>query len=68
MFLYTPVPYEAVFPEKIQHKNTIAAGDGLLEEQGGTVSRLISTNPSDYLNPAFMPGEPIPQPDKPTVK
>lgn len=61
MILYTIVPYENIFPSKPDTKTEyIQAEHGFIEvekgQKGTTIKRLISTLPSDYLNPKFTPG------------
>jgi hypothetical protein len=72
MFIYSIVPYEQMFPSGGAAQDALqpAAQDpqlscrrvpgGLLEvsrsPQGEFVSRLISTDPRLYLNPAYLPG------------
>lgn len=45
---------------------TLPAGGALLEgrrmPEGFCISRLISTNPADYLNPRYAPGSICPLP------
>ncbi|HEX7057869.1 MAG TPA: YlzJ-like family protein [Bacilli bacterium] len=65
MILYTPVPAEYVFPQKndeqkplqeIQVNGVIMQVEPLSAKQAKIV-RLISPNPSDFLNPRYAPGQ-----------
>ena len=60
MFYYQRMPGEPVYPMQAP-ETELRMVDGRLCEcipgrEGATVSRLISTDPMDYLNPAFAPG------------
>ncbi|UFJ42188.1 YlzJ-like family protein [Brevibacillus humidisoli] len=69
MIIHSVVPLELIFENYEQNGKQklreIALGEGvkmLVEENGeyeGTVVRLISPNPQDYLNPRFAPGQKI---------
>ncbi|OJU12729.1 MAG: hypothetical protein BGN88_03880 [Clostridiales bacterium 43-6] len=61
MFLYTMMPKEYIFneaegtqPETGSYKNCFF--EGTRGAEGFVISRLISTNPADYLNKDFTPG------------
>lgn len=61
--LYTIVPYDDIFSEtdSIANRQEITIGGVIMQfEPGegnlGKISRLISTNPQDYLNPRYQPG------------
>ena len=60
MILWTIAEYENVFPRsKAAEGKTVPLAHGFLElvRQGEqyAVSRLISTDPKDYLNPVYSP-------------
>lgn len=63
MLLYTPLPLELVL-EGYDHyrcyKEIEFAGVKLQVEQldsgRGKITRILSTNPKDFLNPLFQPG------------
>lgn len=69
MIIHTVVPLELIFQNFEQTRNRklreIRLGGGvtmLVEESGpyeGTVVRLISPNPQDYLDPRLAPGQKI---------
>jgi len=63
MILHTIVPYENIFNQEsdTQAPESITVGNGYIEadksEDGRSIRRLISTLPSDYLNPKYSPGQ-----------
>lgn len=61
--LHTILPMEQVFPAPIPQTETRMVNGCLCEcvktGEELCISRLISTNPADFLNPAFAPGTPI---------
>jgi len=62
MILYSIVPYDAVMGGTSLPQNEWIARDGrffeITRQSGGQViSRLFSTDPMDYLDPRFAPGE-----------
>lgn len=67
MIFYTTVPLEVVFEGfdqfKPQYEEIQFEGVKLLVEPQGSyqakIVRLLSTNPYDYLNPRFFPGNMI---------
>ncbi|MCI8441623.1 MAG: hypothetical protein HFG27_03710 [Provencibacterium sp.] len=61
MILHSVAPLSMLLPEQEQPPlETLPAGGALLEgrrtPEGFLVSRLISTNPADYLSARYMPG------------
>ena len=61
MILHTILPMEEIFPQKlpeIQLKRINGCLCECIQGETGrlTVSRLISTDPADYLRPEFFPG------------
>lgn len=61
MFLHTIVPPEQIFPanggEAYEYQNLHnSIVQGVRENGGFTVRRLISTDPAMYLDPRFAPG------------
>ena len=65
--LYTIIPPEVVFAEEFEGEEkrgrettvTIGGVTLLVEPDGfgrGTINRVISTNPEDYLDPRWQPG------------
>lgn len=60
MILWTTVPFECIFPSEAQKSCTMEIEGGILEgvrgEDGFTVSRLISTDPRQYLKEDNAPG------------
>lgn len=61
MLIYSIVPPEYIVEQPTQPKSelvSIAGGylQGVRSPDGLVVQRVISTNPSDYLKPAFSPG------------
>ncbi|HIQ59117.1 MAG TPA: hypothetical protein IAB22_06660 [Candidatus Merdivicinus intestinavium] len=63
MLLYQMLPGEPLFPlEEPQTELRLVNGrlcECIAGAEGRVVSRLISTDPMDYLNPAFAPGSPV---------
>lgn len=48
--IYSVIPYEMIFSdEQKQESRFIQQGNLFLELRQGTVNRIISTNPQDYL-------------------
>ncbi|MGE5550716.1 MAG: YlzJ-like family protein [Bacteroidota bacterium] len=69
MFLYTIVPAEIIFADEEDDGARVPAGEQLVEMAGGvrllvqrdgkggaTVSRLLSTDPQDFLDARWQPG------------
>lgn len=64
MLLYTPIPMEIVL-EGLDKERTYREVqiDGItmiverINDSESKIIKLISTNPSDFLNPAFQPGK-----------
>lgn len=81
MILHSVAPLSLLLPKQEQPPlETLPAGGALLEgrrtPEGFLVSRLISTNPADYLSARYMPGslypllaagEPLNGPDAPAA-
>jgi len=70
MVLYTPIPMEQIFgeeeveDEKKKKRRTIDIGGAFLEvaqvnEEEYEIVRLISSNPSHFLDARFQPGKKI---------
>lgn len=67
MTLYTPYPIEEVLKGQDQEQAPIEEIqlNGLLfqvrrfDQQHAVIERLISSNPQDYLNPKYAPGQVI---------
>lgn len=64
MILYTTEPIERIFPgEEPGELRQMAIAHGFIEaeksDDGYRLRRLISTLPSDYLNPKYFPGQPV---------
>lgn len=66
MILYTMMPQELIFPEDANVWNKIemlnVKGVPVLAEQldeGYRITRILSSNPFDYLNPELAPGNVI---------
>lgn len=66
MILYTTLPEELIFAElenKRQFREVEIGGVKLLVEStsdgGGQIVQVLSTNPGDFLNPDFQPGQPV---------
>ena len=63
MFLYTTQPYDMVFPpqEVGYEKMVFKTRQVFVSEVNGrrVISQLLSTNPKDFLNPDFFPGNEI---------
>lgn len=69
MLIHSIVPYEQMFdtkPLSKQRYEKISGGCLELTQSGKEeyISRIISTNPADYLNPLYAPGSPFPSPSK----
>lgn len=66
MILYTVMPLEAIFQEDEGggYQDLIIGGVQLEVEQTapgrGRITRIISTNPQDYLDPRWQPGTEVP--------
>lgn len=66
MILYTVMPLEAIFQEDEGggYQDLIIEGVQLEVEQTtpgrGRITRIISTNPQDYLDPRWQPGTEVP--------
>jgi hypothetical protein len=60
MILWTTVPFEMIFPSEPSKSCTMEFDGGILEgtrsDEGFTVSRLISTDPKQYLKKENAPG------------
>ncbi|MBQ7875283.1 MAG: hypothetical protein IJ306_09045 [Oscillospiraceae bacterium] len=60
MILWTVEPFDRIFPTELSKTVTMSIASGFLEgsmtPRGFAVSRLISTNPKDYLNSEYSPG------------
>ena len=60
MFLWTIEPMERIFPPKKTDTLTVKDGFRFIEmtkgDSGMEVSRLISTDPRDYLKAEYSPG------------
>ena len=60
MILWTIEPVDRIFPTELSKTVTMSISGGFLEgsisPKGFSVSRLISTNPKDYLNKEYSPG------------
>ena len=58
--LYTIVPLEEIFQaDCTANFETISLENSYLQiDKTGTVQRLISTDPADYLNPSYQPNQP----------
>lgn len=60
MILWTVEPYDRIFPTELSKTVTMSISGGFLEgsmtQKGFSVSRLVSTNPKDYLNKEYSPG------------
>ncbi|MGI5893179.1 MAG: YlzJ-like family protein [Candidatus Merdivicinus sp.] len=67
MILHTILLPEQIFPAKIPETELHTVNGCLCEcisnKEGLCISRLISTNPADFLNPALSPGMPVPHTD-----
>lgn len=67
MILYTPIPSEMIFPEDDSHfakQQTVEIDGGLLVVEPTStdeykIVRLISSDPSLYLNQKYYPGQMI---------
>ena len=64
MLIHSVMPIDALLPEAERPKTvTVPMGtgfaEGILSDGKLTVTRLESTNPSDYLDPAKAPGSVI---------
>lgn len=63
MILYTIVDLQEVFAQPREDLQTEfqPIGHGYLEtvreENGHRITRIISTDPADYLNPGYAPGQ-----------
>lgn len=63
MILYTIMPYEHIYPEDVQSTNMeLVSWKGIplvaeREENRYKVVRILSTDPSDYLNDQVTPGQ-----------
>lgn len=67
MILYTTMPTEMIFPNEADYtKQTVIEMNGIsmvvekTENQEYRVIRLLSTDPNQYLNGSFTPGQTIP--------
>lgn len=61
MVLYTPLSVEEIFPAEVQQYKTISIqGKTVIaqktESEQLQLVQLLSTDPQDYLQPAFSPG------------
>ncbi len=60
MMLWTPEPFDRIFPTDIPETVTMDIGGGYLEGRmspaGFTVSRLVSTDLKKYLKSEYSPG------------
>lgn len=60
MILWTPEPFDRIFPTDIPETVTMDIGGGYLEGRmtpaGFTVSRLVSTDLKKYLKSEYSPG------------
>lgn len=60
MILWTIEPFDRIFPTELSKTVTMSIASGFLEgsmtPEGFSVSRLVSTNPKDYLNKEYSPG------------
>lgn len=69
--LHTFVPAEDFFARRDESFTTLSSGGRWLCLRGGAngnvVERVISTNPFDYLDPAFAPGMSCPAAAKKAV-
>jgi len=67
MILYTTMPQELIFPteESVFQKQNIVEINGVSvlvnEERPGEhyIVRILSSNPADYLNDQFSPGQKV---------
>lgn len=64
--LYTPMPWEIVFPEEVQSEDQLffTIEGRLCQIRRGAdgwprIERLISTDPQDYLEPTWSPRQPL---------
>ena len=60
MILWTPEPYDRIFPAEIPERITRNIGGGFIEgtvtPMGFSVSRLVSTDLKKYLKSEYSPG------------
>lgn len=60
MILWTVESFDRIFPTEFSKTVTMSIAGGFLEgnmtPEGFSVSRLVSTNPKDYLNSEYSPG------------
>ena len=60
MILWTVEPYDRIFPTELSKTITMNIASGFIEGSitplGFSVSRLVSTNPADYLKSEYSPG------------
>lgn len=63
MILYTTMPYAEVFPEEPADVECVPIANGCVYGRNGVIDHIFSTDPADYLNPVFLPGEPVPDPE-----
>lgn len=60
MILWTIEPFDRIFPTELSKTVTMNIASGFIEgnmtPEGFSVSRLVSTNPKDYLNEEYFPG------------
>jgi hypothetical protein len=74
MFLYTIIPLEYIFEEEDEIDQTSKKGSDYEIKKGSAsllvssaiggqarISRIIRTNPQDYLNPDWQPGAILPE-------
>ncbi|MBR5873034.1 MAG: hypothetical protein IKZ06_05255 [Oscillospiraceae bacterium] len=60
MILWTPEPFDKIFPSEIQRADTLRISGGFIEgittPSGFEVSRLVSTDLKNYLKTEYSPG------------